>query len=256
MARSVRQRVWNRAVIQTRAAGLVLAIVLLAAASEAVAGPRLPARDQSQLDALHESQRDFLLGVAAQRRGDLEAASAAYRAAIEKDPRFVEATVNLARAHADLGDLDAADRWLDFAAAARPDYPGVAPVRGLVALRRGDLPRAIDELTLARRAYPRDGELLVNLGSALLRRGLAVEAAGVLNDAVKLEAGSLEATFNLAIALEQSGDTVRAVYWYRRFLGLAPLDDPGRAAVEERVLVLEQPHAPAVSAPPPGAGRP
>lgn len=218
--------------------GLALALAVMAGAGVARAEEELAAGERTRLQTLSASERDFMVGVAAHRRGDLVAAERAYASALEKDASFVEAMVNRARVLIELGDWKGAAGWLDPAAAEHADYPAVHAVRGLLALRTGDTAQAVDELTRARDLAPDDVEVLTNLGAALLEQGLLVQATKLLERAQRLDSDRAEVAFNLGLASDRAGEHRRAVFHYRRFLNLAASADPTRPAVRRRLSDL------------------
>ena len=191
-----------------------------------------------RLGTLERSAADFKLGVAAQRRGHLEAAAEAYEAAIERDATYVEAMVNLARVRTAEGRFGEADAWLDRAEGVRDDYPDITAARGLVALRRGVPLLAVSELTRARAMQPDDVEVLINLGAALIEAGLWLEAIEHLDRATRLDPTRNAAALNLALAHDHRGDRARAVFHYRRYLDLTSPEEPGRTAVADRLSLL------------------
>lgn len=205
------------------------------------------ASERERLRALERSEADFQLGLEAHRRGRLETARSMYEAALDGDRGFVEAMANLARVHAAQGELAEAEALLDRASVSRPAYPGIAAARGLVAFARDDVDTAIEELTRARIAMPDDVEVLTNLGAALLRAGLWLEAIEHLDRAQRLDPHRSVPSLNLGIAYEGAGDTDRAVFHYRRFLQLARRGDRLRGAVESHLLALDahENHSPA-----------
>lgn len=214
----------------------------------------VPPSERNRLEALERSESDFKLGVSSQRRGQLEAARKAYASAIERDPGYVEAMVNLARVLAAQGELDEAEVWLDRAASRHSDYPGVPAGRGLVALARDDTDRAVEELTRAHALLPDDVEVLTNLGAALIRAGLWTEAAEHLDRAQRLDPHRSAVRFNLGLAHDRAGDAQRAVFHYRRYLELAASADALRGRVESRLAALDShrnhsPEDPNVSTP-------
>jgi tetratricopeptide (TPR) repeat protein len=187
------------------------------------------------LDRYRGSAHEFQLGLAAQRRGDLEVAAEHYGRAIESDADFVEAMANLARVEIARGDWDEAERWIDRAVAAEPDYPRAWGARGLLGLARGEIPAAIDDLTRAAALDPGDLEVQVNLGAALLRRGLAAKAREPLIRALQIDPDDATALYDLALAEDEAGDHERALLLYRRFLALAASESPARAGAARRV---------------------
>ena len=194
--------------------------------------------EAERLERLEESESAFTRGVAAHRRGDLDAAALAYRAAIDDDALFVEAMINLARVEIEGGQLESAATWIDRAETQRRDYPGVHATRGLWALRFGDSALAVDALARARELAPQDVEVLVNLGAALIERGFAREAIEVSRQAERLDAGRAETQLNLGLAHDRMQKASAAQYHYRRYLERSSPDDPSRAEIEERLAEL------------------
>lgn len=214
----------------------ILVLAVMAGAGLARAEPAQP--EQTRLQTLAASEQDFLSGVSAHRRGDLDAAGRAYAAALEKDGSFVEAMINQARVLIEFEKWEEAAARLDWAGARHRDDPTVHAVRGLLALRTGDAAHAVDELTRARALAPDDVEVLTNLGAALLQQGLLLEATEQLEKAQRLDSDRAEVAFNLGLAHDRAGDHRRAVFHYRRFMDLAASADASRPAVRRRLSEL------------------
>jgi Flp pilus assembly protein TadD len=209
--------------------GLVLACALAGAAR---------GDERRDLAAYRASEQQFLVALAAERRGLAEDARAGYERALALDPAFAEAALNLARLALAAGELDRAESWLARAEAARPDYPRILATRGLLALTAGDAARALELLTLARRALPDDPELAVNLGAALIQRERFAEARAVLGAALRARPDSSDAHYNLALAADGAGDRDAARFAYQRFLALSSFSDPARVGVQQRLAEL------------------
>jgi Flp pilus assembly protein TadD len=214
------------------------ALVLAVMAGAGLAWAEPAPQETTRLQTLAASERDFLSGVAAHRRGDLGAAERAYASALGKDGSFVEATVNQARVLIELEKWEEAADRIDRAGARNGDDPTVHAVRGLLALRTGDAAYAVDELTRALDLIPDDVEVLTNLGAALLQQGLLREATKRLQQAQRFDPDRAEVVFNLGLAHDHAGDHRRAVFHYRRFMELAAGADPGRPAVRRRLSEL------------------
>ena len=146
----------------------------LLAMGAALAGAGEAADEARKLETYRASARLFDSAAAAARRGDTEAAMRGYASAIEADPSFVEAMVNLARLGIDAAegdeDLAAARHWLDRAEQVRPDYPKIAATRALLAVREGDTAAALEAIDHAHRLAPDDVEIAVNYGALLIQR--------------------------------------------------------------------------------------
>jgi len=204
-----------------------------------------------RLEAFRASASHFESAAAAARRGDADEARREYLRAIELDPGFVEAMVNLARLTLDPEngalDLDDARKWIERAARTRPDYPKVPATQALIAAREGDSARALGAIERAYRLAPDDVEIATNYGALLIERGRHAQAHKVLEGALRRAPDDALATFNLALADDLAGRADRAAYGYQRFLALSGERDPKRTAVRERLDLLlgSAPAAPA-----------
>lgn len=202
------------------------------------------AAPQSRAEKLADYERSgssFQQALALTERGLGGSAIKLYEEAIRLDGAFVEAIVNVARLYVEKGELDRASTWLDRAARVRPDYPDLYRVRGLIALSEGRSQDALAAFGRARALAPENVEALTNLGATLLRLGILGEARTVLEQAFRLAPARPEVALNLGIVWDRREDPARAIYLYRRFLGLVPTDDPDRQLVEDRIATLE-PH--------------
>jgi Flp pilus assembly protein TadD len=216
---------------RSRIAWLIAITAVLVAAA--------PRSRAEKLTDYERSGSSFQQALALTERGLGGSAIEFYEEAIRLDPGFVEAMVNVARLHLEQGKLRKASSWLDRAARVRPDYPDLYRVRGLIALAEGRLQDALAAFGRARALAPENVEALTNLGATLLRLGILDGARTVLEQAFRREPARPEVALNLGIVWDRRGDPARAVYLYRRFLGLVPTDDPDRKEVEERIAELE-----------------
>ncbi len=201
---------------------------------------------------IRASETEFTTAIAAHRRGDYVQASELYHKAIEREPHYVEAMVNLARVLIELEEIDEALSWLDKAEALRPDYPDISSVRGTQALRAGRPREAVASLVRARHHGGDELEVLINLGAALSETGAHAEAIAVLAEAIESTPRDANAVFNLALAFDRAGRTPEAIHHYRDFLALSETGDRDRPAVRARVQRLTQlgATAPSVTTPP------
>ena len=65
-----------------------------------------------------------------------------------------------------------------------------------------------------------------------------IQAVPILDEALVLSPGHPTVVFNLALAHDRLLHPADASHHYRRFLKLAPLDDPGRDQVLQRIEIL------------------
>jgi tetratricopeptide (TPR) repeat protein len=123
-------------------------------------------------------------------RGATQEAIASFRAALERDPTFHQAAVNLADVHRSLGDDASAEQTLREAVARGP---GTA---------------------VAHHA----------LGLTLIREGHKAEALTEFKAAHALDERNARFAYVYAVALHDSGDPVGAVAMLRKAVGLHPYD--------------------------------
>ena len=237
----------------SRSIALILATLCALSARSALCDGTPSGSEVNRLASLEESESDFAVALAAHRRGDFDIAVLAYQQAIEKDPGFVEAHVNLARALSDQGLQTEAEGQLDRAMRTHRDQSGIHKVRGLVALRRGEPALAVESLTRARELRPEDPEILTNLGAALIAQQRTTAAIGVLERSLDLEPSNPSTALNLGLAHDLASDAGRAAYHYHHFLDLSQRDDPLREDVQHRLDLLLGSVPNAVSAAPKGA---
>jgi Tfp pilus assembly protein PilF len=108
-----------------------------------------------------------------------------------------------------------------------------------VYLRQGKFEAAIAMLNRAIEDAPTDPSLWFSLGNASLRAQRSTRAAEAFERALALKPDWLEATFNLALAYERSGEKAKAVEAYRRFLASSD-DEAKRAEAEKRLASLNR----------------
>jgi Tfp pilus assembly protein PilF len=111
--------------------------------------------------------------------------SALYTRAVQTHPRHVKSLLALSRLARLRGDHAAAGRWFGRAATVAPLSEPVLVQQALVALRRGDMPGAIEAFRRAA-ARPRADRARANLALLLARQGRHEEALRHAESAVKV----------------------------------------------------------------------
>jgi putative PEP-CTERM system TPR-repeat lipoprotein len=165
-----------------------------------------------------------LMGQVLARRGDEQGARAAFQHALELDPSFVAAAVNLARMSARAQRIGEARELLRRALEQRPEDPTALRTLGLLEYRTGNASAAVEALEAALRADP---------GNDLTRADLARARAA---------AGSnLEQALEMARAIRQSEPDNPN---YAEALGrvLLRFGVPGAAAEQFRAAIELAPH--------------
>jgi putative thioredoxin len=125
---------------------------------------------------------------AAAAEGDAAGASELYAAVLQQEPENVAAMAGLSRLHLDLGDLDAARRFLDMVPPAKAADPAVSAARAAIELAEqaasvGDL----DALARAVEASPNDHQARFDLAVALAALNRRDEATDHLVRIVKAD---------------------------------------------------------------------
>lgn len=130
-----------------------------------------------------------------------------------------------------LGRFDSASRWLTMAEGYQ---------------RRGDTRTAVEIIQAGLRESPRDADLWVGLGNALV-----IHANGMMSPSAQLafQRASLIApdhpgpAFFYGLALAQGGNYAEAERIWRQLLASAPPSATYRAAIEERLRALDEARA-------------
>lgn len=113
--------------------------------------------------------------------------------------------------------------------------------------RNGKGADAVGILQNAVKRYPGDPQLWIGLGNALVdhAHGLTPPAEYAYQRAAELVPGHPAAPFFYGLALARSGDRQAAVEIWKRILDRAPKDASWRPLVEQGVMALSAPAAPA-----------
>lgn len=173
----------------------------------------------------------MLLGRAHKKAGDLPAATAAYRRAIERQPRLAEAHVSLGIALKAAGDLPGALASYRRALAIEPHLSAAHANLGIALARMVDLTpgrlgggseAAIGPLRRAVQANTRNVGARHNLGVALLQSGQWPEAADEFNAALALDPSRLDSCLALHAALSKLHMHPGARECCERWLALNP----------------------------------
>lgn len=138
-------------------------------------------------------------------------------------PVALQAVLRDASAAYQQGDLDAAARLLDVVLRQQPAQPQALQLRGMVARRHGDLPRALAWLRAAADAAPGDAGVRANLSRALLDDGQAEDAAAAARAALERDPRLVAAHNNLGMALREQGLLDAAIAAYRAGLSPGPV---------------------------------
>lgn len=183
------------------------------------------------------SEAWFALAELERRRGDLPAAEAAYRSALERTPRDAELQAALGETLVAQGRETEGRELLERAArAGAQDESWQAHVQlGVLAGQEGRFNEALARFDRALALDPDAAPAHLNRGKALLQLGRTAEASEAFGEACRTDPRSFEAHYNLGVLLLQTGQTVEARAHLRAALELDPdheLADRIRAALQ------------------------
>ena len=170
------------------------------------AGRRVPAEVASAYEAL--------------RTGNLQAARRGYEAALASEPGSLDARLGLATLEARSGNRAAAAAH--YRRALETDPRNATASAGLAALTDFSRPDALEaQLRADLERSPSSGALHFTLGSVLAAQGRWHEAQAEFYEAHRLDPGSADVMYNLAISLDHLGQSRVAAGFYRQALEAA-----------------------------------
>ncbi len=161
-------------------------------------------------------------GLALADRGKLDKAITQYRAALDIEPGFVEAHINLAHALAGRGRVNEAIAQYRKALEVRPDSPEAHDNLGSELARRGKLDEAIVQFQKALEIRPDYAEAHNNLGNALLYSGDVDGAIAQYRKALATDGDFALAHNNLGSALASRGKYDEAIAHFQAALEIKP----------------------------------
>ena len=176
------------------------------------------------------------LGILEASRGDLEAARPALRKAIEIDPGFLPAYVNLADVYRLEQRDDLAEGILRDGLAVAPEAAALHHALGLLLVRRQATAEALVEIERAAILAPDESRYAYVYGVALNSAGDTRKALAVLADAHRRTPADRELLWALATISRDDGAVPEALDFARKLRALSP-GDPG---IEQLIAQLEQ----------------
>lgn len=141
---------------------------------------------------------------------------------IEEFPHIVKSYDILAKAYAQLGNLDVAQVVYKQVLKLKPDYFEACNNLGAILINVGAFDEAISYLKRAIEIKPDYANAYSNLGIAQSEMGDAGQAVISLRQAVKLQPQNVAAHYNLGFAFKEVGDLEAAVASFDNALALQP----------------------------------
>lgn len=175
----------------------------------------------ARLDA-NSADAQFTLGTVHIRRGDRQAALAAFQTAIRLAPAYAEAHFNAGNQLLELGQGAHAIEAFSRAVELRPSYVEARCNLATALIGQGEAARAIALMTETVGLSAATASAHCILGNALFAGGQLGPAMQAYEEACRLDPMSREAQFNLANAVQENGDTPRALALYWRVLAATP----------------------------------
>jgi superkiller protein 3 len=148
-------------------------------------------------------------------RGDLQGALAEHLAALEEEPGFAQAHINLIALYARLGDKAKARQHAEKALAVAPGRAELHYNLGVLEVGEGRIPQAEKEFRKAVELNPAYAAAMTNLGQMLEARKKYAEAAGLYRKAVETQPDYPLARFHLGRMLLGQDKAAEAVEQFR-----------------------------------------
>ena len=156
------------------------------------------------------------------RQHNVEAAITAYQRAIELDPRFVGAYVNLADAYRQQGRDEEGEKQLRQGLSLSPNAADLHHALGLLLVRKTDKTVALHELDLAAKLAPDNARYAYVYAIGLNSAGKQREALAVLKAANARQPYNLDILSALISMQREAGDNKAALVYARKAAEVLP----------------------------------
>lgn len=159
-----------------------------------------------------------------QREQLLSEVVASFRRALQVDPAWVQAHLELGKLFEKRGDMNAAKEEYMAVLRQKPDFYEARVNLGTIYIQEGKLQQALNEYQKILPFYPQDSEIHFKLGVIYAKMAQYQQAMRAYETTLSLTPDHPEAHFNLAMIAERGGRREIARPHFRRFLELAPPD--------------------------------
>jgi tetratricopeptide (TPR) repeat protein len=164
----------------------------------------------------------YNLGVALEKKGQVDEAIRQYQETIRLKPDYVEARNNLGAALLKRGQVDEAIRLFQETARREPANAYTHNNLGIALCKKGQMDEAINQFQEAIRLKPDYAMAHYNLGSVLAMKGRTDAAINQFQEAIRLKPDSAEAHYGLSVAFANKGQVHEANDYYQEALRLTP----------------------------------
>jgi len=176
-----------------------------------------------------DAESSFALGSFALQEQRWDEAAAHFRDAVQADPQFAAAWLDLAHAEQRAGHPAEALEALDRTLLMQPDQGQALSLRALLRDEAGRGDEAVADARRSAELLPNDPLVANNLGLVLAHAGRLDEAAAAFAAAVRLDPGHVKSRLNLARLRLRQGRHGEAAEQLRAVLALQPDDAEARA---------------------------
>lgn len=170
--------------------------------------------------AREDAYRANNLGVALLEQYKYKEGAEAFGRALQLDPKLALARINLSIALYNVPDLRGAQREAEAAAAVAPNAPQPLYIMGLVARSQNRADDAVSAFQRVLKIDPRDVGANVQLGQLLAQQRKYAEAVAAFRTAIAAEPYNMTAIYNLATALQRTGEREEGARMIQRFQAL------------------------------------
>jgi len=178
------------------------------------------------------------LGNLYERQGQAAKAEAEYQEALQLDPGFIPAYVNLADLSRATNRDDQSERWLLAAQKIAPANASVVHSLALLRVRQHKTEESLVLLAKAVKLAPDNARYAYVYGVGLYSSGQKARGLEVLKQASERFPANREILLGLASLCAESGDVAAAKHYAEKFEDVAPADPRGSALLQQ----LQQPH--------------
>lgn len=161
-------------------------------------------------------------GIGMFRQGNLEAAKSAFEETIINHPEYADGYINKARVLIREGHFDDAKTLLKKSMEIKPNFSKAIYFHALIDKMNGNYTKAITSLSVLRKSYPNDRNLLKELGQTLFFNEQWLEAEDVYLDVLRIDSEDDDAHYNLIFINNKLSERSKAEFHREQYLKYKP----------------------------------